>query len=323
MSPPDISPNDRLTILWSPRCEEHETGRHPECPARTRVIGEHLRRQGWPARCTWLEQWPLATDQTLLAVHGAEYLRTLARWQQAGGGQVEADTVMSGRSETIARLAAGAGIEAVDRVLQGLTQRALALTRPPGHHALANHPMGFCLLNNIAIAARHAIRTHGLARAMIVDFDVHHGNGTQDAFWTDGQVAFLSIHRYPFYPGSGAAHETGAGAGLGWIRNVPVAFGTRRKEIQEQFRAAVEQLAEKTGPELLLISAGFDAHRLDPIGSLGLEHDDFRQFTDVLRQIADTYCQGRIVSMLEGGYNLTELPLSVEQHVLGLAAERG
>jgi acetoin utilization deacetylase AcuC-like enzyme len=255
-------------------------------------------------------------------VHGPEYLQTLDRWQAAGGGQVEADTVMCSHSATVARLAAGAGLAAVDAVLQGTTRAAAALVRPPGHHALPNHPMGFCLLNNVAIAARHAVRTHGLDRVLIVDFDVHHGNGTQDIFWSDGRVAFCSMHRYPFYPGSGAASETGSGAGLGWISNLPIAFGTSRLEIASRFEQTVTRLADEKRPQLVLVSAGFDAHRLDPIGSLGLEHEDFFQFTRLLCSVAETHCQGRIVSLLEGGYNLAELPRSVEQHLRALDGER-
>ena len=180
--------------------------------------------------------------------------------------------------------------------------------------------MGFCLFNHVAVAARAALAEHGLKRVLIVDFDVHHGNGTQDSFYDDEQVGFFSIHRYPFYPGSGAADETGAGPGLGYTCNVPVEFGTTRDAYHARYRAALEKFADKVKPELVLISAGFDAHRLDPIGSLGLEVEDFGVLTRVVLQIAKQHAQGRVVSLLEGGYNVDELPKCVAAHLDELLA---
>jgi acetoin utilization deacetylase AcuC-like enzyme len=178
--------------------------------------------------------------------------------------------------------------------------------------------MGFCLFNNVALAAAHAVQKHELGRVLVVDFDVHHGNGTQDIFYESPAVYFFSIHRYPFYPGTGAAHETGTGAGLGTKFNVPVPFGTARKTYLEQFQTTLEQAATRARPELILISAGFDAHRADPVGSLGLETEDFEPLTRLVVEAADQFCQGRIVSVLEGGYNVHALAESVECHMRAL-----
>ena len=175
--------------------------------------------------------------------------------------------------------------------------------------------MGFCLLNNVAVGARSAIKDLGLNKVLIVDWDVHHGNGTQDVFWEDPSVAFLSMHRYPFYPGSGEADEIGTGRGKGTTVNVPIRYGTSRQTQINRFRKAVEELADKVKPEIIMISAGFDSHVNDPIGSLDLESEDFATLTEIVQGVADTHAQGRIVSMLEGGYNPAALAESVEIHL--------
>jgi acetoin utilization deacetylase AcuC-like enzyme len=180
--------------------------------------------------------------------------------------------------------------------------------------------MGFCLFNNVALGARRAIDQHDLDRVLIVDWDVHHGNGTQEIFWEDGRVGFFSIHRYPFYPGTGAADEIGAGAGLGTKLNVPITFGTPRTEYMQQFNKGLEWLAGKIRPQLVIISAGFDAHRLDPVGSLGLESEDFGSMTRSVLEVAKAHCGGRVVSALEGGYNPSAVADCVESHVQQLLA---
>jgi len=181
--------------------------------------------------------------------------------------------------------------------------------------------MGFCLFNNVAVAAAHALAVHDLDRVLIVDWDVHHGNGTQNIFYATDRVAFLSIHRFPFYPGSGAADETGTGAGLGATRNVPLPFGVSQEEYHAAFNAALEQIAAATRPQLILISAGFDAHALDPIGSLGLESHDFSSLTRQVVAAAKQFCDGRVVSLLEGGYNVDALAESVQCHLETLLAQ--
>lgn len=237
--------------------------------------------------------------------------------------RLDADTVMSDGTWPAVCRAAGGAVMAVDHVVGRRFENAFVATRPPGHHAEKSRPMGFCFLNNAAIAARHAQAVHGMERVAIVDFDVHHGNGTQEAFYDNSRVGFLSIHRYPFYPGTGAADETGTGDGLGATINVPVAYGTPRSQYHDAFRKGLETLADRIRPELVLISAGFDAHAEDPVGDLGLDVDDFEILTKEIVSVADTYAKGRIVSVLEGGYNVSILAGCVEVHLHALGAERG
>ena len=254
-------------------------------------------------------------EADLALVHSLQYARELERFAQAGGGHIEADTLVSPRSYDVARLAAGAVVDAVTNVVRGEDRQALCLVRPPGHHALNDAPMGFCLFNNIAIGAAVATRRLGLDRVLVVDWDVHHGNGTQATFWADPQVGFLSIHRWPFYPGTGWKDETGTGDALGTTFNLPVEFGTPRTEYVRAFRDELERFAARVRPQLVLLSAGFDSHAADPVGSLGLEIEDFEPLSDVVLDVADTYAGGRLVSVLEGGYNPSILASCVEVHL--------
>jgi acetoin utilization deacetylase AcuC-like enzyme len=278
------------------------------------TVHERLRATGLADRCRRPEFDP-ATQEQLLRVHAPGHVEHVRRFAEAGGGRIEVDTVVSPESYKVALSAAGAGIAAVDAVIEGAERRALCLVRPPGHHARPGHPMGFCLFNNVAVAAQHALDRHRLDRILVVDWDVHHGNGTQEIFYTSARVFYLSIHRWPFYPGTGAVHETGAGDGLGYTLNVPVTFGTSREDYLKRFQAALEQAAEKCRPQLVLLSAGFDAHARDPIGSLELETEDFEPLTRGPMAVADEYADGRLVSMLEGGYDLEALADSVELHL--------
>ncbi len=242
-----------------------------------------------------------------------------------GGGSLDADTVVSPASFEVALAAAGACVAAIDAVLAGAHRNALCLVRPPGHHATPTRSMGFCLFNNIALAARHALTAHGVNRVLIVDWDVHHGNGTQDVFYADPAVTFFSIHRYGggFYPGTGAADETGTGPGLGHTLNAPIRYGTSRPDYRAAFGWALEKAAAASKPELVLLSAGFDAHARDPIGSLGLEVEDFVWLTRQVLDVAAAHAGGRLVSCLEGGYHLEALAESVQAHLEGLLAEGG
>ncbi len=239
----------------------------------------------------------------------------MARLTAQGSGQVESDTWISSGSDLAGRLAAGAVLGAVDDVVAGRTKRALCLVRPPGHHARPTNPMGFCLYGSVAVAAADAVARLQLSRILIVDWDVHHGNGTQEMFYQDPTVAFFSIHRHPFYPGSGAEAETGSGQGLGTTRNVPVRFGTSRSEYLNAFSTELSQFADRYKPELILISAGFDAHAEDPVGSLGLETDDFNVMTNTVMQIADNHANGRLISVMEGGYNIPILAGCISEHL--------
>jgi acetoin utilization deacetylase AcuC-like enzyme len=307
-----------MTLLYyHPHFLSHLTGTHPERPARLEQVISHLERQGIMSRCR-REPWEPVSLERLARVHRPEYAARVKEFAEHGGGRIEADTVVSPASYDVARLGAGAVADAVDRVLRGEEKNALCLVRPPGHHALAADAMGFCLFNSVAIGARVATEEHALDRVLIVDWDVHHGNGTQDAFWTDGRVGFFSIHRWPFYPGTGESDETGSGPGLGTTLNVPVEFGTPRAAYLSRFRAALENFADKLRPQLVIISAGFDSHRDDPIGSLGLEIEDFTALSRIVLDIAGAHAGGRVVSVLEGGYNPGILAGCVEVHLAEL-----
>jgi acetoin utilization deacetylase AcuC-like enzyme len=307
-----------VTLLYTnPTFLEHVTGAHPEHPRRLIAITDLLEKQGLPRRCQ-LPTWKPASLEQLSRLHAPEYVNRVKEYAAAGGGRLEADTVVSDHSFDVAQLAAGAACDAVRRVVAGEDKTALCLVRPPGHHARPRDAMGFCLFNNVAIAARAALAEHKLDRVLIVDWDVHHGNGTQEMFWEDGRVGFFSIHRSPFYPGTGSSDETGSGPGLGWISNVPVTSGTSRQEYHQQFERALADLAKKVKPQLVLISAGFDAHRQDPVGSLGLEIEDFTRLTQTVLATAREYADGRVVSILEGGYNPQRLAESIEVHLTEL-----
>jgi acetoin utilization deacetylase AcuC-like enzyme len=311
-----------MTVLFTdPLFLQHETGRHPEQPRRLVAITNRLAHAGLIARCRPGRYEPLSPER-VTRIHRADVVARAEMIAEAGGGHLDADTILSPASFRVALAAAGACSAAVDAVMNGPDRTALCLVRPPGHHATPTHSMGFCLFNNIALAAAHARDAFGLNRILIVDWDVHHGNGTQDVFYTDPSVLFCSIHRYGhgFYPGSGAADETGTGPGLGWTLNAPVRYGASRHDFQAIFQNAVEKAADKTRPELVLVSAGFDAHRRDPIGSLGLESEDFAELTRTVLQVADTHAQGRLVSCLEGGYDLEALAESVQVHLQELLA---
>jgi acetoin utilization deacetylase AcuC-like enzyme len=307
-------------LYYDSRFLEHDTGAHPEQPERLRRIEDRLAAAGLLKKCV-RPTWAAATRTRLERVHEAAHIEHIAAIAARGGGRIDADTVVSAASFDVARLAAGAACDAVDRVLSGETKNALCLVRPPGHHARAGQAMGFCLFNNIAIAACVARDEYQLDRVMIVDWDVHHGNGTQDAFYADDRVGFISAHRWPFYPGTGDADETGTGRGLGSTRNLPFAFGTARHAYRERFAAELETFAAQIRPQLILVSAGFDSHRADPIGSLGLETEDFAELTKVVREIAAAHSGGRIVSILEGGYNPPVLAECVETHLRGLVED--
>ncbi len=304
-----------MTVLFAdPLFLKHDTGKHPENADRLRRITAMLEKTGLGKRCTAGTYQPL-DEKALAALHDAKQIVQIKQLSQHGGGQVDPDTVVSRESFQVGLAAAGACVAAVDAVLKGKERNALCLVRPPGHHATPTRSMGFCLFNNIALAAHHAKTAHGLSKVLIVDWDVHHGNGTQDIFYEDPQVFFYSIHRYPFYPGTGAKDETGKGKGEGYTLNVPVKYGTPRKDYRDQFTKALHQGADKIKPELVLISAGFDAHAKDPIGSLDLEVEDFVTLSQLVLDVAKTHASSRLVSCLEGGYNLDVLPECVEAHL--------
>jgi len=306
-----------MTLLYSdPIFLEHETGRHPENAQRLRAILARLEKAGLVQDCKKGGFQPLS-EQALQSVHAPAVGARAKAMAEHGGGYLDPDTVVCPASFRVALWAAGACVAAVNEVMKGTDAQALCLVRPPGHHATPERSMGFCLFNNIALAAQHAIGAHRLSRILIVDWDVHHGNGTQDIFFARPEVFFFSIHRYGngFYPGTGAADETGTGPGLGATLNVPVRWGTSRRDYLGLYRNALEKAADRIKPELVLVSAGFDAHVNDPVGSLGLEVEDFVTLTEMAVDVANTHAGGRLVSCLEGGYNLEALAESVQAHL--------
>jgi acetoin utilization deacetylase AcuC-like enzyme len=301
-------------LFTDSRFLDHDTGSHPEHSARLRAVETMLVAGGFAERFI-RGDCRIATVEELTRVHTRAHVDTIAAFAAGGGGRIEVDTVLCPASSDVARLAAGSACAAVDAVLAGDDHRAVLLARPPGHHALADAPMGFCLFNNIAVAAAHARAQHDVERVLIVDWDVHHGNGTQDVFYDNPHVTFFSSHRYPFYPGSGAEDETGTGRGLGATFNLPLPYGISRNRFLKDFAARLSDAAEHSRPQLVLISAGFDAHVADPVGSLSLESEDFATLTKLVLDVANTHCDGRIVSLLEGGYDPAMLAESVREHL--------
>jgi acetoin utilization deacetylase AcuC-like enzyme len=251
-----------------------------------------------------------ATREQLLRVHDGEYLRRIA--ETAGRAvKLDPDTFTSPESHEIALLGAGAAVDAVERVMRGSHHTALALIRPPGHHAERDRAMGFCLFNNVAVAAAHA-RAGGAARVAIVDYDVHHGNGTQHIFEADPDVLYVSTHQFPYYPGTGAADEVGVGAGRGFTVNLPLEVGAVDEDYQAVFSAVVVPVLKQFAPDLLMVSAGFDAHERDPLGGMRLSTDAFAAMTMELRRVADECCGGRMVVVSEGGYDLHAFSASLD-----------
>ncbi len=299
---------------YDPAYMEHDTGAHPENAGRLQAVTRHLSFLGLDALCKRRACPPISLER-LSYVHTPEYIASLGAFAGQGGGRLDEDTVVCPRSYEVALIAAGAAVDAVEQVVRGVDRTAFCLSRPPGHHALPDRGMGFCLFNHIAVAAAVARRELGLERVLIVDWDVHHGNGTQDIFYSDPTVGFFSMHRWPFWPGTGAADEIGAGEGRGATRNVPIAFGTSREEQLSRFTAELNEFADAMRPELILVSAGFDSHRTDPVGSLGLETEDFIELTRAVLAVAGRHAQGRLVSVLEGGYNPAALTDCVEAHL--------
>lgn len=306
-------------LVYHPAYLEHDMGMgHPESPNRLRAIMQQLEQSGTMAQLTRIEP-RMAEDEWITRVHTAAYLASLKQHAPTNGRvSLDPDTSMSPGSLTAAYLAAGGALAGIDAMMTKEVDHVFCAVRPPGHHAEANHAMGFCLLNNVAIAARYAQKKHGLSRVLIVDWDVHHGNGTQHSFEDDPSVLFFSTHQYPHYPGTGREPERGRGEGEGYTINVPMEAGEGDDEYRAVFQKVLVPAADEFKPELVIISAGFDAHKDDPLAGMGLTGAGYGELTGIVAGIARKHAHGRILSSLEGGYNLTALAASVDAHVRGL-----
>jgi len=294
----------------------------PERPARLEAIVKRLKDKGLLARMTMIPPKP-APIELITACHSPAYIERVKKTCETLGDRIAhmddvGDMPISAQSYEAAITAAGGVVEAVDAVMEGRIRNAFCAVRPPGHHALKDKPMGFCLFNNVAIAARHLLNKHRLAKVLIIDWDVHHGNATQDDFYEDGRVMYFSTHLHPFYPRTGNEDEKGKGKGEGLIINVPLPERTGDDAFKKIYEEKLKPAALAFKPDFVLISAGFDSARGDLLGRLDLTPDGYSAMTKKVREIADATCKGRIVSMLEGGYNLDALADSVEAHVRAL-----
>ncbi|MGQ9897101.1 MAG: histone deacetylase family protein [Acidobacteriota bacterium] len=311
-------------LFLPPTHADHITGSyHPETAARTMRIVRALEQNVYLQHvCQWGTARSATLDE-LANVHTEDHIAQVAEGSRIARTQqqityLDPDTPVSAGSYKAASDAAGAVLAAVETIHQGAARQAFVVARPPGHHATPNRAMGFCLFNNVAIGARHAQHL-GFQRILIVDWDVHHGNGTQDIFYADSSVFFFSIHQFPHYPGTGSQWEQGVGTGEGFTLNVPLRGGTPAAEHLQAFEAGLETICSRFQPDFVFISAGFDAHVADPLGNLNLTDSDFVRMTHLVKEVAASYSAGRLVSVLEGGYNLDTLPQTVCHHVAALA----
>ena len=293
--------------ITHPDYVKHDMPRHPERPARMNAIWALLQGNGLSTRMRGYIPSP-ATNDHLYMVHAKSYVSEVQQAQTKGYAiRYTVDTVVLPDTPAIARLSAGGGICAVDAIFRDGMANALVITRPPGHHAVPDSAMGFCYFNNIAIAARYAKKQYNIERIMIVDYDVHHGNGTQDIFYEDDSVLFISTHQSPLYPGTGAIDEIGKGAGKGYTVNIPISGGYGDEAYKEIYEEIIWKVAERFMPQLILVSAGFDAHWDDPLASMRLSLKGYHHLDMELIRMAQKYCDGKIIFMLEGGYNTDTL----------------
>lgn len=299
-------------IIWDQRFAEHAMGLgHAESPSRLFAIKEILDGNGVGRELLYQEA-RAATKEELTLIHDESYIKYIEQTAGAERTFLDPDTSANAHTWETATLAAGSGIVLTQKVVEEKLINAFALVRPPGHHAEKNHAMGFCIFNNIAIAAKYATKYLGIERIAIIDFDVHHGNGTQNAFYNDERVLYISTHRQHFYPGSGGENETGEGKGSGTNLNIPLEYGADDDVYKRIFDKKIVPAVNKFNPELMLVSAGYDAHCRDPLGGMKVTTEGFRWITQTLSELAKEYCKGKQVYFLEGGYDLKALRESVE-----------
>jgi acetoin utilization deacetylase AcuC-like enzyme len=301
---------DSTAIVFSDYSKEHDTGSHPENQARLTSIHQRLQRGGYFERHTVYQTEPIDPAR-IIRVHDEFLIEIVRALADRGGGFIDADTYVSGGSYRAALASAGAAVQAVDLVLTGTHPRSFSMTRPPGHHAERKRQLGFCLFNNIAVAATHALDEYELNRIAIIDWDVHHGNGTQDIFYNSSHVLFCSVHQWPLFPGTGLNHERGVGPGEGFTINVPLPPGSGEPEYCNVFDDVFAPSVDAFKPDLIMASAGFDAHRDDPLAMMELGDRGFSRLARRVKRWADKLCDGRLVLVLEGGYNLRALADSV------------
>jgi len=298
-------------LVYDPIYLEHDTGDHVENSQRLVAAMSYLKETGIEEKLTCLPSRPALLEE-LEMIHTTEYISYVKSKAEKGGGWLDPDTVMSPKSYEAALYAAGGLMVAVEAVMKGEVDNAFALVRPPGHHAIHDRAMGFCIFNNVAIAAKFALSKFSLNRVLIADFDVHHGNGTQDAFYADPKVLYCSTHQYPFYPGTGWMDETGTGEGEGTTVNFPMAAGWGDEEYLRAFNEVLVPVARRFQPQLILVSAGFDAHWADHLAMMRVSVKGFAQIVMILKKLATELCQGRLVFTLEGGYNLQVVASSIK-----------
>ncbi len=308
----------KTAIIYSEHFLHHKTGAgHPESPERLMKIIEYLKNNPQFIGLEFIEPRP-ASIQEIEYVHKRDYIQRVINICKRGGGNLDPDTVLSRESLNTALLSAGAGLAGSDLIMEGKIRNAFCAVRPPGHHAEADRGMGFCIFNNVAITARYLQKKYGIERILIIDWDVHHGNGTQHIFEEDDSVFYFSIHQYPHYPMTGNAEERGIGKGEGFTLNIPLGLGADDKIYLLVFREILNPVVERFKPQFILISAGFDCHREDPLGNIFLSDSCFYEMTKIVVEWGRKFAKDRILSFLEGGYSLNHLPLSVGAHILAL-----
>ncbi len=307
---------DKIGILTDKSFLLHDTGPgHPESPDRLKAVEEAI---GGISEGIIRIETREASREELLLVHSPDYVERILSFDPGGLIMLDADTAFSSHTKSAALKAAGGVLEAVDKIINGDFSRAFCAVRPPGHHAEAGRAMGFCIFNNIAMGAAYALTKKDIHRVAIIDWDLHHGNGTQNIFYERDDVLYVSLHQYPHYPGSGSADDKGICKGAGYTINIPMAAGSSDGEYREAFTRVIMPALTDFRPQMLFISAGFDAHRDDPLGGMNLSSEFYGEMTAMLRKVADEFCDGEVISVLEGGYSLSALKESTRFHLRGL-----